>query len=129
MPSIWRSVNPSVLLRRNISLVRELLLIFVVDSSLDFPLAFCWSGLKPIYHLVVEFFDKGVGFSWRAYKNLGTGYTCADFVMGPFVDTTRTTTPLTGFEERGTTYLAATNAGWLPYLVDEGILFVHYPTN
>ena len=27
------------------------------------------------------------------------------------------------------TYLAATNAGWLPYLVDEGIRFVHYPTN
>ena len=49
--------------------------------------------------------------------------------MGPFVDNAKTTTPLTGFEERGITYLAATNAGWLPYLTDEGIWFVHYPAN
>ena len=49
--------------------------------------------------------------------------------MGPFVNTTGTITPLTGFEEKGITYLAATNAGWLPYLVDEGIRFVHYPAN
>ena len=95
----------------------------------DFLLAFRWVGLKPIGHPVVEFFDKGVGFSWRAYMNLGTGYTCTDFVIGPFVDTAETTTPLTGFEERGITYLAATNARWLPYLADEGIRFVHYPAN
>ena len=31
--------------------------------------------------------------------------------------------------EAGITYLAATNAGWLPYLVNEGMRFVHYPTN
>ena len=49
--------------------------------------------------------------------------------MGPFVDIAGTTTPLAGFEERGITYLAVTNAGWLPYLADEGIRFVHYPTN
>ena len=49
--------------------------------------------------------------------------------MGPFVDTNRTTTPLTSFEERGITYLAATNARWLPYLADEGIGFVHYLAN
>ena len=29
----------------------------------DFPLAFRWVCLKPIGHPVVEFFDKGVGFS------------------------------------------------------------------
>ena len=58
-----------------------------------------------------------------------TGYTCTDYVMGPFIDTARTTTPLTSFEVRGITYLAATNAGWLPYLADEGIRFVHYPAN
>ena len=29
-----------------------------------------------------------------------------------------TTTPLTTFDEKGITYLAATNAGWLPYLVN-----------
>ena len=75
----------------------------------DFPLAFRWVGLKPIRHLAIEFFDKGVGFSWRAYRNLGMGYTCADSLMGPFVDTTGTTTPLIGFEERGIIYLAATN--------------------
>ena len=49
--------------------------------------------------------------------------------MGPFVNTAGTTTPLTNFEERGITYLAATNARWLPYLADEGIRFVHYPAN
>jgi len=85
--------------------------------------------LKPIGHPAVEFFDKRVGFSWRAYRNLGTGYTCVDSVMGPFVDTVGTTTLLTGFEERGITYLAATNVGWLPYLADEGVRFVHYPAN
>nr|POF18730.1 hypothetical protein CFP56_24958 [Quercus suber] len=31
--------------------------------------------------------------------------------------------------DEGITYLAAANAGWLPYLADEGIRFVHYPTN
>ena len=60
---------------------------------------------------------------------MGTGYTCIDFAMGLFVDTVGNTTPLTSFDETGITYLAATNAGWLPYLANEGIKFVHYPTN
>ena len=46
--------------------------------------------------------------------------------MGSFIDTIGTITPLTGFDERGITYLAATNAGWLPYLADEGVRFIHY---
>ena len=95
----------------------------------EFPLAFRWFGLKPIGYSVVESFDEGVGFSWRAYRNLGANYTCIDSVMGLFVDTVGTTTPLAGFDETGITYLAATNAGWLPYLADEGIRFVPYPTN
>ena len=37
--------------------------------------------------------------------------------------------PLTDFEETGITYLAAINAGWLPYLANEGLRFVHYPAN
>ena len=49
--------------------------------------------------------------------------------MGSFVNTVRTTTPLAGFDEIGITYLAATNARWLPYLADEGIRFVHYLAN
>ena len=49
--------------------------------------------------------------------------------MGSFVDTVGTTTLLTGFDEIGITYLEATNAGWLPYLADEGVRFVHYPAN
>ena len=49
--------------------------------------------------------------------------------MGLFVDTAGTTTPLTDFDETGITYLATTNARWLPYLIDEGIRFVHYPAN
>ena len=61
--------------------------------------------------------------------NLGFGYTCVDFAMGLFVDAVGTTTPLTGFDETGITYLVATNARWLPYLVDEGIRFIHYPAN
>ena len=95
----------------------------------DFPLAFRWSGLKPIGYSVVESFDEGVGFSWRAYKNLGANFTCLDSIMGLFVDTVGTTTPLVGFDETGITYLAATNVGWLPYLADEGITFVHYLAN
>ena len=70
-----------------------------------------------------------MGFSWRAYRNLGADYTYADSAMGSFVDTIGTTTPLVSFDETRITYLAATNAGWLPYLADEGIRFVHYPAN
>ena len=95
----------------------------------DFPLAFRWSGLKPIDYSVVESFDEGVGFSWRAYRHFSTGYTFVDSAMGSFVDTIGTTTPLAGFDEIGITYLAATNAGWLPFLADEGVKFVHYPAN
>ena len=95
----------------------------------DFPLAFCWSGLKPIGYSVVKSFDEGVGFSWQDYRNLGANYTCIDSTMGLFVDIVGTTTPLAGFDETGITYLAATNARWLPYLADEGIKFVHYPAN
>ena len=40
-----------------------------------------------------------------------------------------TTTLLAGFDEIGITYLAATNAGWLPYLADEDVRFVHYLVN
>ena len=92
-------------------------------------MAFRWSSLKTIDHSAIKSFDKGIGFSWRAYKNLGTGYTCADSVMGLFVDTAETTTPLTNFKETRITYLATTNAGWLPYLANEGLRFVHYPAN
>ena len=50
-------------------------------------------------------------------------------MMDLFVDTVGTTTPLTGFDKTGNTYLGATNAGWLPYLANEGIRFVHYLAN
>ena len=43
--------------------------------------------------------------------------------------TTRTTTLLNAFDEREITYLATTNAGWLPYLANEGICYVHYSAN
>ena len=49
--------------------------------------------------------------------------------MDLFVDIVGTTTPLAGFDEIGITYLVATNTGWLPYLADEGIRFVHYLAN
>ena len=95
----------------------------------DFPLAFRWFGLKPIDYSIVESFDEGVGFSLRAYRHLSTCYTCVDSTMGSFVDTIGTTTPLASFDDVGITYLAATNARWLPYLVNEGVRFVHYPAN
>ena len=95
----------------------------------DFLLAYRWVGLKPFRHLAVEFFNRGVGFSWKAYRDLGSGFTCADSVMGPFMAIAGTTTPLTAFAERGITYLATTNAGWLPYLVVEGVHYVHYSAN
>ena len=60
---------------------------------------------------------------------MGTSFTCADSDMGPFTGTVGTTTPLTAFDERGITYLAATNAKWLPYLTNEGVHFVHYSAN
>ena len=41
----------------------------------NFPLAFRWSGLKPIGYSMVESFDESVGFSWRTYRNLGADYT------------------------------------------------------
>ena len=85
--------------------------------------------MRPFGHPTIEFFDKGVGFCWRAYRNLGTGFTCVDSVMGPFTDTARTTTLLTAFDEKGVIYLAATNVRWLPYLTDEGLCFVHYSAN
>ena len=59
----------------------------------------------------------------------GTGYKCADSVMGPFTDTAGNTTPLTVFDERRITYLVATNAEWLSYLVNKGIQFMHYSVN
>ena len=99
---------------------------FCGQFASDFSLAFRWVGLKLLRHLAVEFFDKGVRFFWRAYRSLGTGFTCANSAMGPFVNTVGTSTLLTGFDESGITYLAATNTGWLPYLADEGIWFVHY---
>ena len=95
----------------------------------DFPLAFRWVDLKPIDHSAVESFDQGIKFSWRACRKLGTGYTCVDSAMGLFVDTARTTTPLTTFDETEITYLATTNARWLLYLANKGIRFVHYPAN
>ena len=121
----WQSASPFVLLRRSIVCVRRLLLIFVIASYLTFH----WVGLKPFRHHVLEFFDKRVGFCWRAYKNMGIGYTCVDLVIGHFTDITGTTTPLTAFDERGIIYLVVTNVGWLPYLVDKHIQFVHYSTN
>ena len=51
---------------------------------------------------------------------------CSDLVMGLFIGTTGSTTLLEVYDERGITYLAATNAGWLPYLADEGLQYVHY---
>ena len=73
--------------------------------------------LKLFGHSTIEFFDKGVAFCWRSYKNLGIGFTYANSVMSSFTDTAGTTSSLTAFDERGIMYLAATNAGWLPYLL------------
>ena len=95
----------------------------------DFPLAYRWVGLKPFGHPAVEFFDKGICFSRRAYRNLGNGFTYADSVKGPFIDIAGTTTSLTAFDERKITYMAATNTGWLPYLTNESICFIHYSAN
>ena len=97
--------------------------------AFDFLLAFRWVGLKLFGHPAVEFFDKGVGFCWRAYRNLDIVYTCLDSGMGSFVNIVGTTTPLVGFDEKGITYLATNNARWLPCLADEGIRLVHYSAN
>ena len=62
-----------------------------------------------------------MGFSWIACRDFNVSYTCADSVMGPFIGTAGMTTPLVAYDERGITYLAATNVGWLPYLADERV--------
>lgn len=94
-----------------------------------FPLAYHWVGLKPFGHLVVDYFDKGVGFSRRAYRDFSTSYTCADLVMGPFMGIVGTMSPLGAYDGKGITYVAATNSRWLPYLANEGIWCVHYSTH
>ena len=102
---------------------------FYSSFVIEFSLAYRWVGLKPFEHLAVGFFDKEVGFLWSACRDFSTGYTCIDSVMGPFMATVGTTTSLVAYDERGSTYLTATNAGWLPYLADEGIWYVHYSTH
>lgn len=77
-------------------------------------LAYGWVRLKSIDHPVIEFFDKEMGFSWRAYRNLGNGYTCIDSAIGPFMGTSGIASYLVAYDERGITYLDATNARWLP---------------
>ncbi|KAL0008382.1 hypothetical protein SO802_009884 [Lithocarpus litseifolius] len=83
---------------------------------------------KPVRYAKEKFqsYPKEWAFSWRACKDFSTGYTCVDSVIRPFMGTTSTTTPLVAYDERGITYLVATNSGWLPYLVDKGIQYVHY---
>ena len=49
--------------------------------------------MKLFRYPVIEFFDKGVSFCWTAFRNLHTGFTCADSVMGPFIDIAGTPPP------------------------------------
>ena len=72
--------------------------------------------MKPFSYLVVEFFDKGVSFSWRACRDFSTGYTCVDSMIGPFMGTIGTTTPLVAYDERGI-YLLGCHQFWVAALV------------
>ena len=74
----------------------------------------------------MEFYDKGMGFFWRACSDFSAGYTCTGSVMGPFMGTTGMTTSLVANNEKGIIYLVATNVGTLPYLADMGLWYVHY---
>ena len=49
--------------------------------------------------------------------------------MRPFIGATSMASPLVADDERGITYLAATNAGWLPYLTNDKVSYVTYPTH
>ena len=82
---------------------------FCVGFVIEFPLAYCWVGLKPFSYPSVEFFYE-LGFSRTACRGFNAGYTCTDSLMGLFMATTGTTTLLVAFGERGITYLATTNA-------------------
>ena len=95
----------------------------------EFLLAYSWFGLKPSSHPAMEFFDKGMGFSWRACRSFNPGFTCANSTMGPFMGTAGKTNPFVAYDEKGITYLTTTNARWLPYLADEELRYVHYSTN
>lgn len=57
------------------------------------------------------------------------GTPCFDLVMGLFMGTIGSTTLLEVYDERVITYLATTNAGWLPYLANEGLQYMHYSTH
>lgn len=89
-------------------------------------LSYHWVGLNPFGHLAIEFFDKEVGFSWKAYRDFSTRYTYADSTMGPFMAIAGITTPLVAYDERSITYLTTTNTGLQPYVNDEAIRYVHY---
>jgi len=95
----------------------------------EFLLAYSWFELKPLNHPAMEFFNKGMGFSWRACRSFNYGFTCANSAMGPFMGTASKTNPCVAYDEKGLTYLATTNAGWLPYLADEELRYVHYSTH
>ena len=77
-------------------------------TELHFP--YRWVGLKPFGHPAGVFFDKEVGFLWKACKGFSTKYTCANSAMRPFIAIVKATTPLVAYDERKITYLAATNA-------------------
>ena len=49
--------------------------------------------------------------------------------MGPFMGIIGTTTPFVAYDEKEITYLATTNARWLPYLANEELRYVHYSTH
>ncbi|KAK9988301.1 hypothetical protein SO802_028540 [Lithocarpus litseifolius] len=87
------------------------------------------SGNAKLSHWVGAFTKASDAVCRVAFVAFWLCYTCAKFVMGPFTNIVGTITLLTTFDERGIIYLAATNAGWFPYLVDEGIRFVHYSAN
>ena len=48
---------------------------FIGGFVIEFPLAYRWVGLKPFGNPAVEFYDKGVGFSLRACRDLSVVYT------------------------------------------------------
>ena len=129
MLRIWQNIGQIRFAKERYHSCLKVITKFCGQFASDFPLAFRWVRLKSFRYPVVEFFNKGVGFCWRAYRSLGTSYTCADSIIGPFVEPAGTTTPLTGFDERSITYLVATNAGWLPYLANKGVRFIHYSTD
>uniref|UniRef100_A0A2N9FUN5 Aminotransferase-like plant mobile domain-containing protein n=1 Tax=Fagus sylvatica TaxID=28930 RepID=A0A2N9FUN5_FAGSY len=92
-----------------------------------FPIIFKWSGAKGLAGLM-DSLDKGTGFTWRPYSNLGSGFAS----RSPLLLMHSLAIGVSGLREGDMTrisYLASIKAGWLPAWSPQWIKYVAYCTH